>query len=98
MSRPQASTPNTWRVEWDERARDEYLKLDFEVQKDIARFLTARIETAEDPRRFGKALTARFRHLWCYRVGAYRIIADIRDMVLIVLVVRVGHRRDVYQR
>lgn len=50
-----------------------------------------------DPRAPGKALTGRFSGLWRYRVGDYRIICKIEDDRLVVLVVEVGHRRDIYR-
>lgn len=52
----------------------------------------------EDPRSRGKALTGNLAGLWRYRVGDYRIICDIEDGVLLILVVDVAHRREVYQR
>ena len=45
----------------------------------------------------GKALTAQFASLWRYRVGDYRVIASLEDATLRILVVRVGHRREVYR-
>lgn len=50
-----------------------------------------------DPRTKGKALSGKLNHLWRYRVGSYRILAEIQDDKLIVLVVRVGHRSNVYK-
>ncbi|HJW79406.1 MAG TPA: type II toxin-antitoxin system RelE/ParE family toxin [Beijerinckiaceae bacterium] len=55
-----------------------------------------RIATAADPRRFGKALAGEFAGLWRYRVGDYRLIVSFEDDRLIVLVLRLGHRRTVY--
>ena len=49
-----------------------------------------------DPRRFGKALKANLAGLWRYRVGDYRVLCELRDNELVVLVIAVGHRRDVY--
>ena len=56
------------------------------------------IAKLEDPRSRGKALTGNLAGLWRYRVGDYRIICDIEDGVLLILVVDVAHRREVYQR
>ena len=56
------------------------------------------IAKLEDPRSRGKALTGNLAGLWRYRVGDYRIICDIEDGVLVILVVDVAHRREVYQR
>jgi mRNA interferase RelE/StbE len=54
------------------------------------------VAKAADPRKFGKPLRAELAGLWRYRVADYRILCQIRDRELIVLVVAVGHRRDVY--
>ncbi len=56
------------------------------------------IAKLEDPRSRGKAPTGNLAGLWRYRVGDYRIICDIEDGVLLILVVDVAHRREVYQR
>ncbi|HEX5757707.1 MAG TPA: type II toxin-antitoxin system RelE/ParE family toxin [Thermoanaerobaculia bacterium] len=87
----------TWRVEFDDRARKELRKLDSPDQEQILRYLHERIATPEDPRRFGKALVADRAGLWRYRVGAYRLICNIEDGREVVLVVAVGHRKEVYR-
>ena len=61
------------------------------------RYLRERIAGSKDPRRFGHALTSDRKGLWRYRVGDYRIIAAIEDDHFVVLVVAVGHRREVYR-
>ena len=86
----------TWTGEFDDRARPELRRLDAPVQRGILRYLRERIATDEDPRRFGKSLTADMAGLWRYRVGDYRVVCRIEDERLVVLVVRLGHRRDVY--
>jgi mRNA interferase RelE/StbE len=86
----------TWRVEFDAEAARELRKLGPEPQRLILTYLRTRIATAEDPRRFGRPLTADLSGLWRYRVGDYRIVAKIEADRLVVLVVTVGHRREVY--
>lgn len=85
-----------WRIEFDHGARAELRKLDRSVQIRIAKYLRERIATAANPRSLGAPLHGEFESFWRYRVGDYRIICDIRDQILTVLVVKVGHRRDVY--
>jgi mRNA interferase RelE/StbE len=85
-----------WRVEFDRDAARDLRKLDVQAQRAILRYLRERIATDEDPRRFGHALTRELRGLWRYRISDYRIIASIEDDRFVVLVVTVGHRRDVY--
>ena len=85
-----------WRVEFDRDAARDLRKLDTQAQRHILRYLRERITTEEDPRRFGHALTGDLKGLWRYRVGDYRIVASIEDNRFVVLVVTVGHRREVY--
>ncbi len=72
-------------------------KLDPLNAKRITRFVRERIAVLADPRELGKALQGRLRQYWVYRVGDYRIICDIQDAVLTVLVVEIGDRKDVYK-
>jgi mRNA interferase RelE/StbE len=85
-----------WRIEFDEAAKKELARLDRQVQVQIQRFLRERIVTEEDPRRFGEPLRANLSGFWKYRVGNYRIVAEIREEEVLVLVVRIGHRKNVY--
>ena len=86
----------TWAVEWDDRARKELRKLDKQLQKDILQYLRKRIAVDDDPRRFGKPLSYDKHGLWRYRVQNARIVCRIEDDFLIVLVVKVGYRKEVY--
>jgi mRNA interferase RelE/StbE len=73
-------------------------KLDKNEAKRITTFLRQRLATLDDPRSTGKALTGpQLGIYWRYRVGDYRIICDIQDRALCILVIEVGNRRDVYR-
>ena len=86
-----------WRVEFDRAADRDLRKLGSEAGRSVTRYLRERIATADDPRRFGHALTGDRKGLWRYRVGDYRIVASIEDSRFVVLVVTIGHRREVYR-
>ena len=86
-----------WQVAWDERALKELKKIDKQAQKDIIGYLKKRIATEESPRRFGKALVGNKAGLWRYRIKDYRLICNIEDGNLIVLVLRASHRKNVYE-
>jgi mRNA interferase RelE/StbE len=86
----------TWTVELDDRARKELRRLDKPLQKEILNYLKERIATNDDPRRFGKPLSYDKHGLWRYRVQDARIICRIYEDTLLVLVVRVGHRKIIY--
>lgn len=85
-----------WRVEFDRDAARKLRKLGDAAELQVLRYLRERIATSDNPRRFGRALTRDLKGLWRYRVGDYRIVASIEDNRFIVLVVAVGHRREVY--
>jgi len=85
---------DSWTIELALSARKELNKLDKTVQKRITRYLYERV--ALSPRTYGTALVGDKSGFWRYHVGDYRIIAEIREQVLIVEVIRVGHRKDVY--
>ena len=86
-----------WKVEFESQAEKELAQLDPQHVKRILKYLNERIATDEDPRRFGAPLRHDLTGLWKYRVGDYRIICEIQDEVVLVLVVRVGHRRKIYK-
>jgi len=87
----------TWSIELDDAAAKELRKLDKQAQRDILKYFRERIATDEDPRRFGKPLSRSLAGLWRYRVRDYRLVCNIEDDRLVVLVLRVGHRKDVYE-
>lgn len=86
-----------WTVEFDDRARRELRKLDTKIQLTILRYLRERIIGACDPKRFGKPLRRNLAGLWRYRVGDYRLICRLEEDRMVVLVLQVGHRREVYE-
>lgn len=87
----------TWKIEWDDRARKELRKLDTPIQKEILSYLRVRISESSNPRAFGQTLSGNKAGLWRYRVGNYRIICKIEDEVLVVFVIGVGHRKEIYE-
>ena len=85
-----------WRVELVRSAEKELEKLDRPVASRILRFLKERVASLDDPRSLAEPLRGpELGRFWKYRVGAYRIVVSIRDDELLVLVVRLGHRREV---
>jgi mRNA interferase RelE/StbE len=86
-----------WRIELSGDARKHLQKLGRPEAKRIVQFLHQRVEPLDNPRQIGKALKGPLTDLWRYRVGDYRLICELRDDVLVVLVLRVGHRSRVYR-
>ncbi|GAO99696.1 type II toxin-antitoxin system RelE family toxin [Fructobacillus ficulneus] len=82
---------------FDSKAEKQFSKLDYPVQRRIYNWLETNISSGKNPRIYGKALEGEFKTLWRYRVGKYRIIADIIDDEFIVVVLKTGKRSDIYQ-
>ncbi|HEV2426494.1 MAG TPA: type II toxin-antitoxin system RelE/ParE family toxin [Terriglobia bacterium] len=87
-----------WKVELSPAADRELNKLDAQNVRRILKFLHERAARLDNPRRIGEVLHgSRLGEFWKYRVGDYRLICRIEDDRLIVLVLRVGHRREIYR-
>jgi len=86
-----------WKIEYTETSRNRLRKLDKQVARRIVDYLDTRIAPLANPRSTGKALTGPMGGLWRFRVGDYRVICEIQDEVLRVLVIEIGNRRDVYR-
>ncbi len=86
-----------WKIEWSEGARKELRQLGHAEQKKIIQYLKDRIAVLEDPHLAGKPLTGNLKNLWRYRFGNYRMICHIEEQNLVILVLRVGHRKDIYR-
>ena len=88
----------TWQIEFDELAKKELTKLDRRTAQRLLDFLKDKLLSRKDPRSMGQALRgSKLGEFWKYRVGDYRIIVSIEDDKMIVLVLRVGNRREIYQ-
>ncbi|MBW6512470.1 MAG: type II toxin-antitoxin system RelE/ParE family toxin [Desulfuromonadaceae bacterium] len=85
-----------WRIEITNTAKKQLTKLDHQIQTEIVRYLRERISTEDDPRRYGAPLRKELTGRWKYRVGAYRLICEIQDKNILVLVLMVGHRSKAY--
>ncbi len=84
-----------WQVFFDPAAEKQFSKLATSAQRDLEKYIGKNLESEEDPRRFGKPYLS-LKGAWRYRIGDYRLVCLIQNEKLIVLVVKVGHRRDVY--
>ena len=88
-----------WQIEFDPAAVKELAKLDKPVARRIVQFLRERIAALTDPRSLGEALRGdELGSFWKYRLGDYRVVAEIIDRRVVIIVVRVGHRREVYRK
>lgn len=87
----------TYHVRFTRTAAKDLKKLDRHTAALILGWTRKNLEGCADPRRHGKGLTANRSGEWRYRVGDYRLIADIQEDQVVILMLRIGHRRDIYQ-
>ena len=85
-----------WTVELSSGAERQLRKLDPDTARRLGNYLRTLVAETTDPRERGKALTRPMTGLWRYRVGDYRLVCELIDQLLVVLVVRLGHRSRIY--
>jgi mRNA interferase RelE/StbE len=86
-----------WTIDIARTAEKQIKKLGRPAQQSIVRFLRERLRAADNPRQWGKPFHGDKRGLWRYRVGDYRLICDIQDEKITVLILEIAHRKDVYR-
>jgi len=86
-----------WKIEYAKTAKDQLRKLDKSTARRILDLFDQRIALLENPRQIGKALKGPLGDFWCYRTGDYRIICDIQDQSITILVLQIGNRREVHR-
>ncbi len=87
----------TWTIDYTEAASKQLRKLDKTAARRILLYMDERIAALDNPRSMDKALTGPLGEFWRYRVGDYRVICDIQDHAVRILVVQLGNRRDIYR-
>ncbi len=85
-----------FKIVFSDTALKQIKKLDKHTASLITGWLRKNIEGCLDPRQHGKGLTANRRGQWRYRIGDYRVITEIQDDKIIVLVLEIGHRKNIY--
>jgi mRNA interferase RelE/StbE len=86
-----------WTVKFSDDAKRNLQKLEKPLQNRIVSFLLDRLQTTDNPRSTGKALQGKLSGLWRYRVGDFRLLCRIEDNELIILVIEIGHRKEIYK-
>lgn len=86
-----------YNVELSERFKKEFRKLDKYTQKIIRSWINKNLVKCQNPRQYGKGLTANRKGQWRYRIGDYRLICEIEDEKMIILALTIGHRRSIYK-
>ena len=86
-----------YHIEFTEIAEKQFSKLDKFTQGMLQKYINRNLNGTDNPRRFGKALQGKYKGLWRYDTGKYRLVCNIEDNILRILVIKVGHRREVYR-
>ena len=86
-----------YKLEFSKRFDRQFSKLDKSTQRYIFNWLIKHFDNVENPRYSGKSLTGNKQGLWRYRIGNYRVIADISDTNCVIIAVEVGHRKFIYK-
>ncbi|MGC1436296.1 MAG: type II toxin-antitoxin system RelE/ParE family toxin [Terriglobales bacterium] len=87
-----------WKIDFSPTALKQLNKLDKPIANRILKFLHERLQGLDDPRKVGARLQGTLSEFWKYRVGDYRLICSLEDDRFVILVLRIGHRREVYKR
>jgi len=87
-----------YHVVFTDEAKNELKKLDRYTAMLLTAWVRKNLEGCSDPRQHGKGPTANRGAQWRYRVGDYRLVAEINDDTITILILTVGHRRDMYNQ
>lgn len=86
-----------YRIEFSQQGKKELKKLDAFTQKIIMKWIYKNLIDTENPRIHGKELKGNLKCFWRYRVGNYRLLADIQDETVTILSIKIGHRKEIYE-
>jgi mRNA interferase RelE/StbE len=86
-----------WHITLSKQAQKTLRKLGAATQRDILLYLEEKIAVLDNPKQAGKALSGKLKGLWRYRVGDYRVVCQIRHETITILILDVGHRKEVYR-
>lgn len=81
-----------------DRFDKKFKKLDHQIQRIISSWIKKHLIDCEDPKIYGKALIADRSDQWRYRIGNYRLLAKIEESNLTLILIDVGHRKDIYSK
>ena len=87
-----------YKILFEKNADKQLRKLEITQQRIIVNWIEKNLENTHDPRIFGKSLKGNLKTYWRYRVGNYRIIAEINDDEVRIIIIEIGHRKDIYKK
>ncbi|MDU1224973.1 type II toxin-antitoxin system RelE/ParE family toxin [Varibaculum cambriense] len=86
-----------YRLYYTKEAKKALKKLDKPILVMVKAWIEKNLNNTDDPRRYGKTLKGKYSGYWRYRVGNYRLICEIRDQELVIILIDLGHRREIYR-
>ena len=86
-----------YQVSYEKRAIKSLSKLDKSQQTMLLAWIEKNLVNTDNPKKYGKALKGNLKEYWRYRIGDYRILADINDGQIEIIIFNVGHRKDIYK-
>lgn len=86
-----------WKIKFNPQAEKSLYRLERQAKQRLESFMDD-LKIRDNPREIGKALSGDLKGLWRYRVGDYRVICQIIDNEVVILVVELGHRKEVYRK
>ncbi len=84
-----------WKIKIDTTAIKYLNKIDKNIQEKLITGID-NLSSIDNPRKIGKALQGKYVGFWRYRIGDYRLICEIQDKIITILIIKIGHRKDVY--
>ena len=88
----------SYKLKFEKNALKSLTKIDSNQRIILMAWIQKNLDQCENPRSHGKALSGKLNNYWSYRVGDYRIVVEIIDHKLIIIIISVGHRRDIYKK
>lgn len=88
----------SYKLKFEKNALKSLTKIDSNQRILLMAWIQKNLDQCENPRSHGKALSGKLNNYWSYRVGDYRIVVEIIDNELIIIVISIGHRRDIYKK
>ena len=85
-----------WRIEFKPEAYKQFKKLDKAVQKELQAYFNEKLLRLKHPKLLGKALIGNYKSLWRYRIGRFRVICDLQENTMLILIIKVAKRDQVY--
>ena len=88
----------SYKLKFEKNALKSLKKIDSNQRILLMAWIQKNLDQCENPRSLGKALSGKLNNYWSYRVGDYRIVVEIIDNELIIIIISIGHRRDIYKK